>query len=109
MLFLIATETTKDLEKVSKGDEILMEYEKKIKDLSKSERFVNLYDEEQEARMIQNAKDAYHKELGIEEGRKEGRKESIKEIVQNMIKNGLDLESITKYTGISKEELDSFK
>lgn len=44
-----------------------MEYEKKIKDLSEDNLYVNLYDEEQEARMIQNAKDAYYKELGIEE------------------------------------------
>lgn len=73
MLLLIVTNEIKDLEKLSKGDEILMEYEKKIKDLSEDELFLNLYDEEQEARMIQNAKDAYREKVAIEKGLNEGR------------------------------------
>ena len=36
MLFLIITREIKNLEKISMGDEILMEYEKKIKDLSEN-------------------------------------------------------------------------
>ena len=110
MLFLIATNEVKDLENVSRGDEILMEYEKKIKDLSEDELYVNLFDADEDARMVQNSKEAYYKKIareeGIKEGRKEGRKESINEIVLNMIKDGLDSDLIRKYTGISKEELD---
>ena len=87
-----------------------MEYEKKIKDLSEDELYVNLFDADEDARMVQNSKEAYYKKIareeGIKEGRKEGRKESINEIVLNMIKDGLDSDLIRKYTGISKEELD---
>ena len=43
-----------------------------------------------------------------EDGKDEGRNERDREIVQNMMKNGLDEETIEKYTGISLEKVKSY-
>ena len=42
---------------------------------------------------------------GKVEGRVEGRVEGIKEIASNMLKEGLDIEFISKITGLSNDEI----
>ena len=43
---------------------------------------------------------------GIKEGRKEGRKEGKIITAQNMLKDGISLENVCKYTGLSKQEIE---
>ena len=44
----------------------------------------------------------------MKSSREDGKDEKEREIVQNMMKNGLDEETIEKYTGISLEKVKSY-
>ncbi len=46
---------------------------------------------------------------GIKEGKEEGIKERNIAIAKNMLKDNLDIKTICKYTGLSKEEVESLK
>ena len=43
---------------------------------------------------------------GLAEGLAEGKAEQKIEITKNMLKDGLNIETIEKYTGLSKEQLE---
>ena len=60
LLFVIGNNKLNDLEVISVGDETIMEYEKKIKYLSDDERFVDLYDREEAAKLEQRLKEKYY-------------------------------------------------
>lgn len=48
-------------------------------------------------------------EKGKEEGRQEGRQEEKTETALNMLKDGLSLETISKYTGLSIKEIEALR
>ena len=133
MLLLIAINEIKDLEKVSMGDDILMEYEKKIKNLSDDERFLDLYDVEEENAKIRRTIEAYDKKIATEKGMKKGLKQGLKKgieqgieqgikqgikqgiekgitqeknaIAKNMLEKGIAIDTIIEVTGIDKATL----
>lgn len=51
----------------------------------------------------------YAKEEGKEEGKKEGKQEVIKEVAERLLKENIDIETITKITKLSKEEIEKIK
>ena len=53
---------------------------------------------------IENAK-----EDGHEKGKIIGMKEGIKKVAKNMVKNGIEINQISKLTGLSKEEIKNIK
>ena len=46
---------------------------------------------------------------GIKEGRKEGEKQAKKQVIENMVLQGLTVEKIAKYIGISEKEVQKIK
>jgi len=46
------------------------------------------------------------REEGIEKGRKEGKKEEKNEIAKRLYKEGVDINLISKATGLTKEEIE---
>ena len=104
-LAILSFNKVKDLRKISKGDEMLMRVVKKIEELTDDPEMVQYIDVEK----------------GMELGRKKDIKEAAKkaakkaaieteektriETARKMLKDNLDIDSISKYTGLSKEEI----
>jgi len=49
------------------------------------------------------------REEGIKEGIKEGKKEGIKEVAKNMLVNEVDIGTICKFTGLTRNEVEKIK
>ena len=73
----------------------------KVEELSKDDEIISLNDEYDRAELDKVSA----RNLGIEQGRLDG----IKETAKNMLKDNLDIKTICKYTGLSKEEVESLK
>ena len=102
-----------------------MEASKKIEDLNLSDLYSDLYDVEKDRQMAEKAMEEYIREeatkQGIEQGIKQGIEQGIEqgikqgfssrniEIAKNMIDSKIDLNIISKCTGLSKEEIENLK
>ena len=88
-----------------------------LKRLAKEEDFLPEYDFEREMRRVTNTEKEISKQEGIAEGLAEGRAEGLtegkesaaREIASNLLKNNVDIETISKSTGLSIEELNNLK
>ena len=118
---LMAIKTRKVLDKIVKGDAIMEEIYEKAKEFSKDEQIVGAYNLEEHRRklMISEKKEGYREGIkkGKIEGKKEGRIEGIKEgkiegiksTVKNMLKEKLDINLISKVTGLSINEINGLR
>ncbi len=81
----------------------------KVEELSKDDEIISLNDEYDRAELDKVSA----RNLGIEQGIIQGKAEGIKErniaIAKNMLKEALDVDLISKVTGLSKEEVESLK
>ena len=84
-----------------------------MEEYSEDEEIGMWYDEEQNRRALYvgSLKEETQKarKKALEEGRVEGIKEGIKETAKNMLKDNVDIEIISKYTGLKKNEICSLK
>ena len=72
-----------------------------LKRLAKEEDFLPEYDFEREMRRVTNTE----KEIS----KQEGKESAIREVAINFMKNGVDINIISKSTGLSIEELNNLK
>ena len=93
----------KDVKKAM--DDALCELER----ISSDEKIVVLYDAEKRERMIRNSMIETAKEQGIEQGIEQGKLETEKKIVNNMLSSNIDIETISKCTNLSIEEIEKLK
>ena len=88
-------------------------FERVINALNEDEQFCNMMDQEEEAEKLQNTLIDEAKEESFAEGHSEGRSEGetnkAKAIAKNMLKDNIDLNIITKYTGLSIEAIEELK
>ena len=82
-------------------DDALTELEK----ISSDEKIVGLYDVEKRKRMIRKSMIETAKEEGLERGIEQG----TLNVAKNMLNQGIDLETISKYTNLSIEEIEKLK
>ena len=86
-----------------------MEAVERIKDATFDINTIGLYDAELDRKWKEEAKMAYAKKLGIEEGQEKGREEGREEgqfsIISTMLKNGITLKKVIEMTGISLEKI----
>ena len=93
------------------------EYVKESIKASQDEEVIGLYDKELhlEKLRLSELKEAREKgieqgiEKGIEQGIEKGIEQEKIEIVKNMLKDEVDISVISKYTGLSKEEIERLK
>lgn len=97
-----------EMEKISEGDVILMKLFKWFKRYTNEEETTSYYQKWAEENMYLDGLDA-GKEEGKIEGKTEGREENKKEVALNMIKDNVDDNTITKYTGLTKEKIKELK
>ena len=117
-LLLVFNETdNKTLNNLKEGNKIMEEYVKDAISASKDDEIIGLYDKELHDEMLKNTMIDNASIKGYEEGKKEGKEEGKKEgitqkqieIAKNMINDGLEIEKIAIYTGLSKEEIENLK
>ena len=103
----------KTLHKICKGNKLLEKLESEVIRMNSDEKFVGLMSEEEEAEKLQKTLISEAKKDGIEEGIEKGLAEGSKqekiEIAKNMLKESIDIETISKVTGLTKEEIESLK
>ena len=91
--------------KLAKGDEDLEAMAKIIDDINKDEEIIGAY--------YKDEMDEWMKKIDIneakDEGHIEGSKEKALEIAQNLLHLGIDIQTICEATGLSDEEINSFK
>ncbi len=100
---------TKDLEKLSKGDDFVEEVGKKVMELNEQETFQSAMTYEEDQRLILNAEKSISYEEGIEKGIEKGMEKGLKEkqleIAKAMFDDNVSTETISKYTGLSIDEI----
>ena len=108
---------TKELEKLSKGDDFVKEFNEKITKLNEKETFQSAMTYEEDQRLILNTEKSisYNEgmEKGLEQGKEEGKEEGEKnkqlEIAKNLLSLNMDINNISKATGLSLNEINSLK
>ena len=81
----------------------------RAKELPSDDEMVTMFDQENMHEMIRNTELEEAQERGIERGIKRGFKEKALEIAQNMLKGKMDIKDISKFTGLSIEEIEKLK
>ena len=95
----------KEIDEYLEGDEIMSEYKSAIKKANTDPRFQAFMTPEEEEKLIRNTELYYSEKKGIEKGVKENKLETAK----NMLNENLDLNLITKITGLPKSEIEKLK
>ena len=90
--------TIEEMKEEFEGDEVYMAAIRKVEDLSTNPNFIGYYDIEEAHR--QDIEDA------IETGYDEGKKQNQIEIAKTMHKDDVPAEMISKYTGLTIEEIE---
>ena len=96
--FLMLDLEPKDLDVVCKGDKMMEKYKEKIEKLNEDPEFIEVVSKEKDAEMVHNTL--------IKEGYEQGMSSRNIEIAKNMLKDNIDISIISKYTGLSKEEIE---
>ena len=101
-LLLVFNEDKETSKMIAKGDEIMEEYIEESIDASEDDEIIGLYDKELHLEKLRLS--------DIEEAKEEGLKQGIEQsnikIINNMLDKGLDIDTISRYIGISKEEIE---
>lgn len=118
-ILLVMQEKDKEkLRSLAGEDKEIKKMEEKIEKMSKSPRYVSLYDEEKLYKLsLSIAEHEMKKEAarqGLEEGMKQGIEKGIEqgtyqnkiEIAKNMLNEKMDIQIISKVTGLTKNELE---
>ena len=98
---LLTFNEEENLSDITKGDRIMEEYVKDAKEASIKDEVIGLYDKELHLEKLRLSE--------LSEAKEEGIKTRNMEIAKNMLKDEVDISVISKYTGLSKEEIASLK
>jgi len=92
-----------ELEKLSKGDELVGEFKKEIEELNENETYTSWLTPEEDAEFILNTE----KSISFKEGIAAGEKNKQIEVAKNLLKLNISKEDIINATGLSIEELNN--
>ena len=99
----------KELKKVERGDEFMEKYKEEIERLNEDPEFVEfLTQEEDNQKRFNTLVHIAHNE-GLATGEKIGIEKRNQEIAQSMLKEKIDIDLISKVTGFTKTEIETFK
>ena len=100
-----------DLEELKKlkKDKVVLDYMEKIERLNQNPMFINWITKEKDEEMIKNTQLRRAKEDGISQGITQGIHQGMdagkKEVAKSMLEDGMDVEKISKLTGLSINEI----
>ena len=99
--YLIMLDMDKEELKKLKKDKVVEEYMEKIERLNQNPMFINWITKEKDEEMIKNTQIRRATEEGISQGIDTGKKE----IAKSMLEDGMDLEKVSKLTGLTINEI----
>ena len=102
VMLVLNEEDNNNLSKLYKGEKVMEDYVKDAKRASISDDVVGLYDKELHEELLRNT-ELYNAE---QKGIKQGIKEKAIETAKSMLKDNLSIDMISKYTGLSKKEIN---
>ena len=94
-----------ELKNLSKEDKVVEKYMEELNKINEDPEFREYMSYEEDQRKIHNSRLLEATEKGIKKGIKETRLETAK----NMLKDNLDIDTIIKYTNLTKEEIEKLK
>lgn len=92
---------TKGLKQLSKRDDFVDNFEKKLMNLNDQETFQSAMTYEEDQKLILNTE----KKIAFEDSMSQ---EKV-EIAKSMLKDGVTIANISKYTGLTEEEINNLK
>ena len=104
-LFLILVASPTELKKLAKGNKILEKVREKIMYMSDEWTCLGEYDLERHRQKVINSIKIDAMEKGIEKGMEKGHKEECEKIAHNLLNSKIDLDTISKCTGLSLSEI----
>ena len=102
-------EERKNLEKLSKENRVVNKYMEELDKINKDPVFRWSISYEQDQKMIMNSEKRIAREEGHEEGIKEGQEQNKIEIAKKMLSDNINIDNISKYTGLSLKEIEELK
>ena len=108
-LLILTLKSVEEINKLSEGDEELMEVARNLKDITYDINTVGLYYEDEERKRVENTKIRYHEELALKKGEKRGEKRGIKkeklETAKTLLKDNIPIAKVVQYTGLSEKQV----
>lgn len=101
MLSLLNCNSYDEMRRIANGNKEALDIMEDLEDLAMEEKFIGVYDNEKEQRILQNT---YFYD-GKAEGHEEGKREEKVEIANNLLNNGVDIDIISKSTGLTLDEI----
>ena len=106
---LLKADNKEFADKISGDDKIMSKVRNKIEDLSEDEKMIGLYDAEKIAEKVRNTQINNAKKEGIKEGIEKGVQKEKLEIAKNMINENIDVNIISKVTGLNIKDIENLK
>lgn len=101
MLSFMQAEIFDEMKKIASGNKEALKIVSDLEDLIMENKFIGVYNNEIIQKKMQNSA----RSAGYDEGRAEGQKEASENIAREMLKNSVDIDVISKCTGLSVEEI----
>lgn len=106
---MIGIEEKSKLDEIKKGEKTMEEILKKVEDFSDDEEILGAYDAEEHREETERLVMLGYLDEAEEKGMRKGMKKGIEQTARNMLKENIDIEIISKVTGLSKEKIESTK
>ena len=90
-----------EMEKLCEGDKHMEKFKEEVENLNNDEEMVSFLTEEEDVRILRNTL--------MSESFMKGEAKSKQEIAKKMLKENLNIEMISKITGLQKEDIESLK
>ena len=103
-LLTLVLQKKSDTDKVGGGNSFMEDYIKDATEASLDEELLVSYDKE---KALYELGTSEGEKIGFKKGEKSGYDKKSKEIAKNLLKEGIDVEIISKTTGLSKEIINS--
>ena len=98
-----------ELNELSKQDELVKKFDKKMFILNDDGTFTRTLTEEQDKELLFNTRVTLAKKEGIQQGEKIGMNRKMKQIAKSMLKENIPMKTIIKVTGLSKKEIEKIQ
>ena len=107
-LMLLAADELDKMEKISKGDKIMEELSKKVKKLNQNQEILDVIIENEDE-LIRNTLYEKATQKGFKKGISQGIEQNKIEVAKKMLKEKLDIELISKITGLSNDDIEKLQ
>lgn len=112
-LLLLAAPTIEEMDEIARGDRLMEKIAKEVKKLNFDPKITEEIAFENEQEIWANTMHSRGVEQGIEKGIEKGIEQGSKQekigIARNMLKDNMPIDTIIKYTGLKKEEIESLQ